>query len=207
MASPVEQYLAALRRELRHDPLLLRRVTEEVRDHLAELTARELAAGASQTQAEEAAVRQFGDAHDFAREFDRFVLPIRILFWGASITTVLVAFWLISVIVVILPRHDPTHIPLWTGVTAGYLLFSALSMVYLFVGPRPLVLRITVIALSIAALVFSAVAAGQTLLAMASGRDFEGYLLLMGVLLSAHALLALAYTWISAAIARKVAVG
>jgi len=56
MASPVEEYLRRLRQELRHDPLLRRRVLEEARDHLYEIVAEQRRNGMSEEDAEGAAV-------------------------------------------------------------------------------------------------------------------------------------------------------
>ena len=148
---------------------------------------------------------RFGSPHAFAKLVDRWAFPIKALFWGASVVTIGVAVWLMTVIAWILPSHDPAHIPLWTGVTVGYLVFSGLSITYLRLGPRRAALRVLVLALSICALGAAALGAYEMFRASRRGGDFEGYLLLMSLLLAGHGLVAIAYTWITASIARKVA--
>src|SRR5258707_10104753 len=79
MASAIERYLEELREELRHDPLLARRLCEEVADHLAEIAASERSRGMSEPDAEEAAVRRFGAPGAFVRQFDHFSRPLKAL--------------------------------------------------------------------------------------------------------------------------------
>lgn len=58
--SAIDGYLAALRRELRGDPLFRRRVLAEVEDHLRESAAE---------RGEEEALARFGASHEVARSF------------------------------------------------------------------------------------------------------------------------------------------
>jgi len=203
MASPSEEYLRQLRHELRRDPLLARRVIEEAADHLAEIVAAERRQGMSQHEAEEAAVRRFGPAGPLARQFDGFSLPLRVMLGLASLMTLAVAAWLASVIAFVLPRHDPARIPMWTGIAFGFVIYSGLCVAYLILGARARTLRAIVLVLSLAAIGLGGYAVAQ--MVWAQHGHFEGYLLLMGLILAGHGLIALLNTALSFAIARRVA--
>ncbi|MBI1797603.1 MAG: hypothetical protein HYR74_11215 [Candidatus Eisenbacteria bacterium] len=203
MDSPAEAYLRELRHALRRDPLLARRVIEEARDHLTLIADEERRHGMSQHEAEEAAVRRFGPAGPLAVQFDGFSLPLKIMVGLSAGMTLMVALWLITVIVAILPARDPARIPLWTGLAAGFLIYSGLTLAYLIVGPKQPVLRATVLALSVVAIALGAY--GVVRMATATSGHFEGYLLLMGLILAGHGIVALIDTAMSAAIARRIA--
>jgi hypothetical protein len=198
------EYLAELRRALRHDPLLARRVIEEAADHLAEIVDAERRNGMSQHEAEEAAVRRFGSAGALARDLDRFSLPLKALLALATSATVLVACWLFFVIARVLPARDPTHIPMWRTVAFAFLAYSGLCLTYLVQGPRHAVLRFTVLLLSVVAVALGANAIVQMIHVANVGGHFEGYLVLMGLILAGHGLTAILYTVITAAIARRL---
>ena len=204
MPSPIDAYLHELRRALRHDPILARRVLEEVVDHLSESVAAGREAGMSEEEAQENAVRRFGPAAQFASQFDRFVTPLRLLLVFASIATVGVAIWLFTVIAVVLPAHDPAHIPLWRTVALCFLAYSALSWAYLVLGPRHIVLRWSVLTVSIVAIACGIYGIVDTFRRAAASGDFEGYIVLMGLILCGHGLAAFVYTSISARIARQL---
>ena len=205
MESPLADYLRRLRLELRRDPLLTRRVVEEARDHLEQIVAEERRQGMSQEDAERAAVNRFGPPGPLARQFDAFSLPLKVMLSLASLMTLAVAAWLVTVIAFVLPRHDPARIPLWTGVAFGFMVYSALCIAYLVVGARVRALRAIVLAMSLAAIGLGAYAVIQMVRASATGGHFEGYLLLMGLILAGHGLIALCNTALSMIIARRVA--
>ena len=204
MASRVERYLEHLRAELRHDPLLARRLCEEVADHLAEIVAGERSRGMSEEDAEEAAVRRFGAPGPLARQFGRFSLPLKFLLACGAAATGLIALWLFTVVTTVLPRHDPAHVPMWTGFAIGFLAYAALTLAFVVRGPRPALLPAAVAVLSLAAIAFGGYAAWSMLAAADNGGHFEGYLLVMGVVLAGHGLCGLAYTTLTAVIARRV---
>jgi hypothetical protein len=204
MASAIERYLELLRAELRHDPLLARRLCEEVADHLAEIAASERSRGMSEPDAEEAAVRRFGAPGPLAQQFNRFSFPLKALLTCAGLATALIALWLFVVIRTVLPSHDPAHVPMWTGFALGFLAYAALTLAFVLRGPRPALLPALVVVLSLAAAGFGGYAVSSMLLAASNGGHFEGYLLVMGVVLAGHGLCALAYTALTAVIARRV---
>lgn len=195
---PIERYLAELRREFRGNPLLARRVLEEAADHLAAAAAAERESGMPDHDAEAAAVRRFGPAHRFARQFDRDVLPFRAILVLSSLATAGMGLWLFSVIAFVLPARDPAHIPMWTGIAFAYVACAALSWGFLVAGPRHAALRIAGLCASALALTW-----GVTLIT-GSGARSEGYLALMGVILLVHGLAAIAYMLLASGIARRL---
>jgi hypothetical protein len=201
----VAAYLQQLAHELRGDPLLARRVIEEAADHLEQIVAAERRQGMSEEDAEQAAVGRFGPPGPLARQFDGFSLPLKVMLALASLMTLAVAAWLASVITYVLPARDPGHIPMWTGVAIGFLVYSGLCITYLVIGARARVLRAIVLLLSLAAIGLGAYGVVQMVEASATGAHFEGYLLLMGLILAGHGLIAFANTALSMVIARRVA--
>jgi hypothetical protein len=203
MDSPVHEYLRQLRHELRGDPLLARRVVDEAGDHLEEIVAEERRNGMSQHEAEESAVRRFGPPGPLAHDFHGFSMPLKALLALASLATIAVACWLFFVIAFVLPRHDPERVPMWTGVAIGFLVYSALCIAYLILGPRVRGLQAVVLLLSLGAIGLGGW--GVVRMLTADGRHFEGYLLLMGLILAGHGVIAFANTAITTAIARRIA--
>ena len=202
---PLGVYLQQLRHELRRDPLLARRISEEAADHLEQIVAEERRKGMSQHEAEQAAVNRFGPPGPLAHQFDGFSFPLKVMLVLASLMTLAVAAWLVSVIAFVLPVRDPGHVPLWTGVAAGFLVYSGLCIAYLLLGARLAWLRAVVLALSLVAIGLGAYAVARMVRESATGAHFEGYLLLMGLILAAHGLIALANTAVSMIIARRLA--
>ena len=204
MASPVELYLQRLRTELRHDPLLARRLCAEVADHLAEIAANERRQGMSDHEAEEVAVNRFGAPGPLARQFDPFSFPLLALLACGALATGAIALWLVGVIALVLPARDPARLPLWTGIAIAFALYAALSLAYVLRGPRPAVLVPAVVTASLAAIAFGSYLVQRMLAATGPGAHFEGYLLLMGVVLAGHGLCALAYVTLNSVITHRI---
>jgi hypothetical protein len=203
-SDPFAHYLTELRAELRHDPLLARRLCEEVADHLAEIAANERSQGMSQHDAEDAAIRRFGAPGPLARQFERFSFPLKALLTCAALATAVIALWLCTVVFMILPTRDPAHVKMWSAITVAFFVYAALSLAFVVRGPRPALLPAGVVVLSLAAIGFGGYAVTSMLAAANNGGHFEGYLLVMGVVLAGHGLCALAYTTLTAMIARRV---
>jgi hypothetical protein len=126
--------------------------------------------------------------------------PLRGLLAAAAVITVLVAGWLFVVTTWVLPERDPAHVAMWRVVACAYVLYAAVTIGYLTGGPHARLLKWAVLLLSAAA-----VGLGAVLVAgFASGRGDEGYLLLMGVLIAGHGLVAFLDAGIGAAIAKSV---
>ena len=206
MAAPEScfEYLEVLRHELRGNPLLAMRVLEEVADHLAEAVDAERRAGMSEKEAEASAVRRMGDPSRLARKFDRYGLPFRIILVLASLATAGVGLWLVTVIAFVLPSRDPSHIPFWRLVATCFFLYSGLNWAYLILGPRILLLRLTVLLASVGAILAGVYGVYSMLQTAGAGGHFEGYILLMGLILCGHGILALLYTSLAARVAGDV---
>lgn len=154
--------------------------------------------------AENRAVGRFGPASRSARAFDRFETPFRILLLLASAATALVGAWLVFVILVVLPSRDPGHIALWRTVALASFVYSALSWTYLVKGPRVVWLRTIVLVLSVAAIAAGVYGIVDMIGVARSGGHFEGYIVLMGLIIAGHGLSAILYTLLSSRIARSV---
>lgn len=204
MVSPIERHLRELREALRHDPLLARRLCEEVADHLAEVAAELRSAGMTQEQAEADAVRRFGPARGFARRFDGGSFPLRAMLAAGALATALVSAWLLGVVAWVLPARDPAHIPMWLGIALSFGCYATLSIVFVVRGPRPPLLRLAVVVLSLGAIGFGGSAIFRMLTAAGAGGHFEGYLLLMGAILAGHGACALLYAGFTACVAHRV---
>jgi hypothetical protein len=108
----------------------------------------------------------------------------RAAFALAAALTTGVALWLLFVTRTILPARDPAHVPLWGGVALGFLAWSALSAWCLARPPRGGPLRAMLIAFALLACLLGGLVAVRTL--AGSPAHFEGYLVVMGLLLTAH---------------------
>jgi hypothetical protein len=205
--SPLEDYLTGLRREFRGNPLLARRVLEEVRDHLALAADEERRSGMSPFESEQKAVERFGPASQLARKFDRFGLAFRALLILCALATILVGLWLMFVITFILPSRDPEHIKLWGSIAACFFAYSGLTLLYLFRGPRSTWLRRAVVTLSFAAIAAGAYGIVNMIEVGRSGGHFEGYIVLMGLVIAGHGVVALLYTVLTRRLARAIAIG
>jgi hypothetical protein len=111
-------------------------------------------------------------------------------------TTILVAgmtAWLVSVIVSVLPGHDPSSIVLWLGVaagSAGLVVAAVLATVDRRRRGRGASGALAV--LSVGALVFGLLVL-TSLAVPGRGGHFEGYLVLVGAILAAEGGLGLAW--------------
>jgi len=204
MPSPVKTYLDDLRRALRGNPLLARRVLREVSDHLAEAVVEGRRSSMSQEEAEKSAVSRFGPAGEFARRFDRFSLAFKLLLGVASGATAAVALWLLWVVAFVLPARDPTRIPMWLAVALCFMGYSALCWTYLRVGPSNKSLRWSVLTLSAFAMGLGVYGPAAMLWRTTAGGHFEGYIVLMGAILFGHGLTGAINDLLTAQIARRV---
>ena len=109
---------------------------------------------------------------------------------GAAFTTAM-ALWLLFVTTTILPARDPAHVPLWRGVALGFLAWAMLSAWCLVRPPRGGLLRAALFGIALLACVLGVFAAVRTL--AGDPAHFEGYLVVMGVLLAAHGAAGLAW--------------
>jgi hypothetical protein len=110
----------------------------------------------------------------------------RISLWCASLATAGVALWLFWVIATVLPARDPAHVPLWRVVALCLLAYVGLSWAFLVWGTRMAWLRWLVLVLSVAAIGSGLYGIVGMFLRAQRGGDFEGYVVLMGLILFAH---------------------
>lgn len=157
----------------------------------------------SSSDSEKGAVRRFGPPAEIAGQLDRFARPFRLLLVFASLATVGVALWLFWVIAFVLPARDPGHVPMWRAVAVCFLAYGALSWAYLLRGPRNAILRWLVLSLSIAAVGAGLYGIVTMVQQSGSGVHFEGYVMLMGLILGGHGLCAIVYTVLTGRIARR----
>lgn len=121
----------------------------------------------------------------------------------AALATGMIALWLFTVVGTVLPRQDPAHVGMWTGLAIAFLAYGGLTLAFVLRGGRPAWLATIVVACSLAALAFGGYAVATEVHAAqpgtgAGGGHFEGYLLVMGAVLSGHGLCALGYAAITA---------
>jgi hypothetical protein len=108
--------------------------------------------------------------------------PLRSLVWLATAATTVTAAWLIGVSIAVLPERDPARVGFWVVVAAALLGFAALTAMHLARWGGALV-RWLARAAGLAATVAGAWLAITTL---AATGEFEGYLLLIGIVVAAH---------------------
>jgi hypothetical protein len=190
--SPIDVYLNEIRRCLRWHPLLARRVTTEVADHLAEATAAGMRAGLTPVEAEDEAVQRFGPAALVVQRYRQIGAMPGQLVLAASCATTCAGIWLASV-TVLLPVRDASTMMVWRSLAAAFVMYGVLSAACVMDRRDRPVLRRVVGWLSVAALVLGALHVGSTVQSFGSPRHFEGYVLLVGVILFAHGLIAFAY--------------
>ena len=144
------------------------------------------------------------EAGALARQFRGFSLLLRALVLAGAAATALIASWLLFVVTAVLPARDPQHVPMWTGIAVAFLGYALVTLLFVVRGPRPAWLPLAVTACSLATLALGGTEVARMVRAADVGAHFEGYLLLMGAILVAQATCALAYTALTAAIARRV---
>jgi hypothetical protein len=125
-------------------------------------------------------------------------LPLlRWLFLLTTVATFLAGLWLIFVIAVVLPARDPAHVPFWSAVLGGLGLYEALCVFFFrrsLRGASGGILPIAVLLLSVAAIGSGAWGLATEARVARDGGHFEGYLVLLGLILIAHGLAAVAFT-------------
>jgi len=193
----MERYLQDLADALRWRPTLACRVLTEVADHLADAAAAHRSAGLPAQAAEEAAIRRFGPAAQLAGQCRHAGLSLGLFLATGAGATVLIALWLLFVATFVLPARDPANVTMWriiAGLFGGYSIMSVLVLD----APGRRLRRWLTVGLSVAAIAFGGYAAVSTLRAASGGRHLEGYLLLMGVMVGGHGVVALTFALQSA---------
>ena len=119
---------------------------------------------------------------------------LRIALRIAAVATLGLAAWLATVVVLVLPARDPDHVGLWTLVALGATGLALLSFVASSGRGRPSPAPAVGLAvLGVASLVFGLFVIGSSM-SDALTADPEGYLVVIGLLLAVHGVVALAWT-------------
>ena len=119
------------------------------------------------------------------------VASLSLLLVLASLATAAVALWLFWATTTVLVSQDPAHIPMWRGIAACFLAYSALSIACVTTGRRSMPLPWMLGIASLAAVGLGVYGLCHMLRRAAAGGDFEGYILLMGAVLAGHGLVGL----------------
>jgi len=115
-------------------------------------------------------------------------LPLAGLLTIAAAITGGLGLWLLAVCATVLPSRDAAHEPLWLGAAIACLAWSGLAFARVRRGSRRGLLAASVLALSLAALAFGFGA----LVAAVRRTEFEGYLVVIALVLVAHAIVSIA---------------
>jgi hypothetical protein len=119
----------------------------------------------------------------------------------SSIATVAMAGWLAAVVLSVLPARDPGHVQLWAAVTVATVGLAAVTFLAIRRGAAvPAGLAAVHAILCLAAIGFGMLVLVSEMTTVAAG-DSEGYLLVVGAILTAEGTLGLA--WLSAVLAGR----
>ncbi len=191
---PVAAYLDELRRQLRMDPWLARRVLQEVADHLAESTDQEQRAGADIAEARRRAVEGFGPAAELAAQLPKGDAVLRLLTLAAASASVAVGLLVAWIVVFLLPAENADQMPFWTVVSCAFLGYGALTWLYLSAALRRTLARVLALGSASAILVGLTAVVHSLYLARVTG-DWEAYITLFGLVLGGHGAGLTAYLW------------
>ena len=114
-----------------------------------------------------------------------------------ALATGFIALWLFHVVAAVLPVRDPEHVGTWSALATGFAVYSGVTLGFVARGARPAWLPWSVAALSLGAFAFGAYTIGSMLDPSGGGR-FEGYLLVIGVVLAGQGVCALSYAALAA---------
>jgi hypothetical protein len=118
---------------------------------------------------------------------------IRSLALVSSVASVLVSFWLLSVITVVLPRVDPDRVPFWSVVMVGFFGFGALGWYVVQHERAPALVRHLLLGASVAAVALGLTAVVHHQIQAQRTGHFEGYIVLMGATLAGQGAFLTAY--------------
>lgn len=193
-SSPINTFIKDFGGRLKLDPVARKRALEEARDHLLQLVQKHRANGAGQLEAERAAVSEFGKSDTLAEQILAESPVLRFLILLGTAGMWLIAAWLVSVILFLLPQGNTDQIPFWSFVTVGFIAYGALSWWGLQAGTPAWVSQITTLG-SVAAMAIGAWAIIEQEIRFSRGGDWEGYILLMGLALAGYGVLNLIHAF------------
>lgn len=186
----VELFLDQLRHALRLGTADRERVVSEFRGHLADSIAEAEGRGIPREEAVRGALARIGDPAVVARAYDgRHPIHDAAVLLGAT-ACFGVAAWLFVVAGTVVRQFDPTRVAFWNAVGFGYLTYAAITAGYLVIARRSRIGRVIAAGVSVAAVLAGAAFAVPMLL---TDGDFEGYIVLMGVVLAGQGAVVLAH--------------
>ncbi len=112
---------------------------------------------------------------------------------AAATATLLIAAWLVFTATTVLRQRDPAHVTVWLWIACGFAVFALASWVAVRPGPASIAARVVTALLGVPA---AGLGLGTTARVLSHGGQaghFEGYLVLMALVLAAHGLIAIAY--------------
>lgn len=114
-----------------------------------------------------------------------------LLIFAGSIST-LVGFWLVSVLVVIAPRHSVGPISFWSVTTIGFFVFGVFTILHAR-NANTSWIRVLLIPLASIAVLFGIFLLVLNELAFRNNGDWEGYFVLMSLILIGNGTILLAH--------------
>lgn len=191
---PVAAYLVELRRQLRTDPWLAKRVLLEVADHLDESATAEQESGVEAGDARRRAVERFGTAADFARTLPADNPALRLLTLAGACGSIAVGLLVSWIVVFLLPAGNADQIPFWTVVACGFLAYGSMTWLY-FSSQLRLTLGRLLASCSAAAILAGLSATVHSVYLAWATNDWEAYITLFGLVLTGHGVVLLIYLW------------
>lgn len=191
---PIAAYLVELRRHLRTDPWLARRVLREVADHLGESADQEQRAGADLTEARRRAVERFGTAEEFAAQLPKGDAVLGLMTLAGACGSVAVGLLVAWIVMFLLPAENADQRPFWTVVSGGFLGYGALTWLYFSATLRTTLARALLLGSAAAILLGLTAVAHSLYLARVTG-DWEAYVTIFGLVLAGHGVALSSYLW------------
>jgi HAAS len=176
----VDRFLRDVDRGLPLPPDDRRRVVEELRAHLEDAIADEVRGGASPDEGVRRALTRLGDPRSISEQYASRPVILDGLAALGALACATVAAWLFVVAASMISTADPDRAGFWALVAFGFLGFAVLTAAYLAVGRS---VRSGGLAMGLVALVAIVAGARFAIPMLTTTGDFEGYILLMGMLL------------------------
>jgi len=176
----VDRFLDDVDRALPLDAATRGRVVAELRAHLDDAVAAEIHDGAHPDDAARVALQRVGDARTIASQYaTRHPLLDGLSALGALVCLG-VGGWLLIVAATVVPQQDPSAVGFWDVVAVGFIGLAVASGAYLIFRQRHRVAPAVMSAIALMAIVAGARFAIPML---TTSGDFEGYILMFGLIL------------------------
>lgn len=188
---PLERWVAEVEAALRLGRDDRTRVVAELRAHLHDALEDEMQRGVSEEAAAVSVLARMGDPRQIAARYaEAYPLLDTAVLLGA-VACAGIGGWLFGVALIVLPDRDPGHVATWTAVAVAFAAYAALSGAYLRLRRRHRIM--TPVAAGISAVAILAGAWFAVPMILTSG-DFEGYIVLIGLVLADQGAMVIANT-------------